>query len=236
MKTSLVLTVLSLSLLPIGSALADRDDRDDRKHKHHHREVFRDGHCKIERTWKKNGDFKEKRECKGVHHPAHVVVSRPPGGVHPPWFGQSPQVREHPRNTRREPVYRCDSATGAAILGGIIGGAVGNQIGKGDGRTVATVGGAIAGVLIGGEIGRRMDPTNQACIGQALEAAPAGGRLNWASAQDPRVQYLVVPGDVEKRGDTWCRPYSATIISHGRHEKVQQIACRQSDGIWYSHS
>lgn len=232
MKTSFLLTALSLAMLPIGSAYADRDDNR-HKHKGHHREVFLEGPCKIERTWKKNGDYKEKRECKGAHYPAHVVVSRPPGGVHPPWFGQSPRTGEFPQSSRRQPVYQCDSATGAAILGGILGGAIGSQVGKGDGRTVATVGGAIAGVLIGGEIGRRMDPTNQACIAQALEAAPAGGRLNWTAAHDPHAQYIVVPGHIEKRGSTWCRPYTATIISNGRQETVQQMACRQPDGIWY---
>lgn len=239
MKISFLLATLSVTLLPAGSAYADRDDRDHErghKHKSHHREVFVQGPCRIERTWKKNGDFKEKRECKGAHYPAHVVVSRPPGGVHPPWFGQSPRPHEYPQSSRRQAVYQCDSATGAAILGGILGGAIGNQVGKGDGRTVATVGGAIAGVLIGGEIGRRMDPTNQACIAQALEVAPAGGRLDWSTSHHPHAQqYVVVPGHIEKRGNTWCRPYTATIISHGREETVQQVACRQPDGIWYRH-
>lgn len=240
MKATYLLTALALAL-PATSAFADNDDWDDRggkrkRHGHHH-EVSMEGGCKVERTWKRNGDYKEKRECKRARRPMHVVVSQPPVVVYPPWFEQQlPQVYEPPRPSRRQPVYRCDSATGAAILGGILGGVAGHQVDKGSGQTAATIGGAIAGVLIGGEIGKRMDADNQACIGQALEAAPAGGSLNWAAPHNPNVQYIVVPGEAERRGDTWCRPYTATIISHGRHEQVRQMACRQHDGIWFRHS
>jgi surface antigen len=242
MKPAYLLTALALSLLPAASVFADHDDRDDwedkrRRHHHHHHEVFMDGGCKVERTWKRNGDYKEKRECKSARRPVRVVVSKPPVVVYPPWFEQQPpQVYEPPRSSRRQPVYRCDSATGAAILGGILGGVAGHQVGNGSGQTAATIGGAIAGVLIGGEIGKRMDADNQACIGQALEAAPAGGSLNWAASHNPNVRYVVVPGEAERRGDTWCRSYTATIISHGRHEQVRQMACRQPDGVWFRHS
>jgi surface antigen len=240
MKPAYLLTALAL-VLPAASAFADHDDREDRRDKRrprqHHHEVFMDGDCKIERTWKKNGDYKEKRECKRARQPVHVVVSQPPVVVYPPWFDQQPpQVYEPPRPSRRQPVYRCDSATGAAILGGILGGVTGHQIGKGSGQTAATIGGAIAGVLIGGEIGKRMDADSQACIGQALEAAPDGGSLNWVASHNPNVQYVVVPGKAERRGETWCRPYTATIISHGRHEQVRRVACRQPDGVWFRHS
>ncbi len=47
---------------------------------------------------------------------------------------------------------RGDSASGAAVAGGLIGAVIGNRVG--DGRGVATVAGAIAGAAIGNELGR----------------------------------------------------------------------------------
>lgn len=55
--------------IPATPALADRDRysthhewRDDRK------EELHVGACKIEREWKKNGDFKEEHKCDGSRH------------------------------------------------------------------------------------------------------------------------------------------------------------------------
>ncbi|WP_058642127.1 hypothetical protein [Pseudacidovorax intermedius] len=48
-----------------------------------HKETYWDGPCKIERKWKKNGDFDEKRKCRDgrpVHYgpaPAPVYVPVP---------------------------------------------------------------------------------------------------------------------------------------------------------------
>lgn len=33
-----------------------------------HKEEYRDGHCKVERKWEGNGDYKEERKCEGAHH------------------------------------------------------------------------------------------------------------------------------------------------------------------------
>lgn len=32
---------------------------------HEHKEEYWEGKCKVERKWKKNGEFKEERNCKG---------------------------------------------------------------------------------------------------------------------------------------------------------------------------
>lgn len=53
-----------LCALPL-SVLAGHDDHGHR-HKHKggdYKEKFWDGHCKVERKWKRNGEFKEKRKC-----------------------------------------------------------------------------------------------------------------------------------------------------------------------------
>ncbi len=56
-----LLTALALS------CLADASWAHGGGHRHHHRkehkEQFWDGNCKVERKWKSNGEYKEKRRC-----------------------------------------------------------------------------------------------------------------------------------------------------------------------------
>lgn len=68
----------ALLLAPFASALADRDDHDHGKHRHSYKEEYWDGHCKVERKFKGNGDYKEERKCKGgPTYYAPVVVQQP---------------------------------------------------------------------------------------------------------------------------------------------------------------
>jgi surface antigen len=106
---------------------------------------------------------------------------------------------------------------------------LGNQIGKGSGRAVATIGGAVAGVLIGGEVGKRLDANDQACVGQVLEFAPTGQRVQWPSHG---TQYVVVPGDPSRRSGTYCRPYTVEVQTPTGWQRTQERACRRSDGVW----
>jgi len=74
-------------LLAVPFAASADSWRYDRGHGHrHHREYkeqYWDGHCKVKREYKRNGDFKEKRDCK------------------------APRYRYY----EREPVYRSGGAT-----------------------------------------------------------------------------------------------------------------------------
>ena len=70
------------------------DDKDesgnDRKYRQReHKTEYRDGNCKVEREYKKNGDYKEERKCKGaprgyysqaepVYIPQPVYIQAPP--------------------------------------------------------------------------------------------------------------------------------------------------------------
>jgi surface antigen len=203
------------------------------KARHEYKEEFWDGNCKVKRKYKKNGDYKEERKCKAT---PQVVM------VQPPWiivYGGGPAyrpgwepVRQSPAASSSSSVSYCNSDTVGSLLGGIAGAVVGNQIGKGSGRTAALIGGAIAGTLIGGEIGRRMDAQDQACIGQALEFAPAGQQFSWQDPNRSDVQYAVVPGEAQQNGTTWCRPYTATVAVNGVQQRTNQNACRQPDGTW----
>lgn len=200
---------------------------------HKHREEFWDGPCKVTREWKHNGEYKEKRKCKGHGAEAgrvHAVV--PAQVVYPPWIVvQEGERAYHPQH---EPRYvgtasHCNSAVVGRVLGGIVGGALGNQIGKGGGRTVATIGGAVAGVLIGGELGKRMDASDQGCVGRVLEVAPVDRQVQWVEGP---AQYLVVPGQVIHRQGGYCRPYTVEVTMDGQRSRSQGTACRRGDGVW----
>lgn len=62
-------TALSLLLLALASvssvAMADSWKHENGKGRHgrDHKQVYWDGHCKVEQKWKK-GEYKEKRKCK----------------------------------------------------------------------------------------------------------------------------------------------------------------------------
>jgi hypothetical protein len=59
-----------LAVLAAGPARADDDDccdwdRDRERHGVDRKEKQREGPCLVEREWKRDGSFKEQRECKG---------------------------------------------------------------------------------------------------------------------------------------------------------------------------
>jgi surface antigen len=241
-KTAFLLAAAAVLAAP--AAFADRDDHDGHGHGHGHghgkghgkKEVYWDGHCKVERKWK-HGEYEEKRKCHAPP-PQVVVVPAPPPVqqvVIVPWM-QRQQQGGYVYKPQHRPVQvagtnQCHSQAVGSVVGGIVGGALGNQIGKGNGRTAATIGGAVAGVLVGGEVGRRMDAADQACVGQVLEVAPVGRRVQWAEGQ---ANYVVVPGQVAYRKGSYCRPYTLEMKTDRGWERTQGTACRRPDGVWVS--
>jgi surface antigen len=240
MRSSVLLAALA-AVLAAPAAMADRDDHEHGRGQGHghghekHREEFWDGNCRVVREWK-HGEFREKRHCRA---PGHVVVRPAPPPppqrvvVYPPWMVQQQGetvYRPQYRPAQVAGTVRCNSAAVGSVLGGVVGGVLGNQIGRGDGRTLATVGGAVAGVLVGGELGRRMDSANQACVGEVLEVAPVGQRVQWV--QGP-VTYVAVPGAVSYRQGAYCRPYTVEMkTGPGQWQRTRGTACRRPDGVW----
>lgn len=54
--------------LMLSPALADPDKDESGHGRYKHRsskQEYQDGHCKVERKWEGNGDFKEERKCRG---------------------------------------------------------------------------------------------------------------------------------------------------------------------------
>lgn len=223
-------------------ARADDDGHHGRGHGHgKHKEAYWDGDCKVERKWK-HGEYEEKRKCKGHAHGrerVYVVPGQPaaapvqPIAVYPPWIvREQGQYAYHPEyRPVRAPVnaLRCNSQIVGRVLGGIVGGALGNQIGGGNGRTLATIGGAVAGVLVGGEIGRRIDGKDQACVGEVLEVAPVGRRVQWVQGA---TTYVVIPGRVMMREGAHCRPYTLDMQTRSGWQRTEGWACRRPGGVW----
>ena len=53
--------VLVLASAPLSGWAGDNDH-----HAHEGQQTFWDGPCKVEREWKKDGEYKDMRECKGL--------------------------------------------------------------------------------------------------------------------------------------------------------------------------
>lgn len=240
MRSPIALVAIAVALASTA-AFADRDDNDDHEHGHghghayghdKHKEKYWDGNCEVERKFK-HGEYEEKRKCREPENVVIVPAPPPPQRIAVlPWYQQ--QQGEYVYRPQYRPAAvagttRCGSSTVGSVLGGIVGGVLGNQIGRGNGRTLATVGGAVAGVLVGGEIGRRMDAGDQACVGQVLEVAPVGQRVQWAEGP---TQYAVVPGRVQTLQGSYCRPYTLEVHTEYGPQRTHGTACRRPDGVW----
>jgi len=89
------LFLLSLPLLFAASAAcadSGKDGYGGRYKRGSYKETYWDGPCKIERKWKSNGEYKEKRKCKGgyavmppavMYQPAPALVISPQVVIHP---------------------------------------------------------------------------------------------------------------------------------------------------------
>jgi surface antigen len=229
------LTILAAATLLTWTGVAGADpDKDESGHgrrygrgeAREYKEEFRDGNCKIERKWEKNGDYKEEVKCKGDRRgpPPRVIYARPSERG---WVDPSSAPVLVPRGN----VFYCNRELVGGALGGAAGGLLGSRIGRGDGRTAATIGGAIVGVLVGGSIGRSMDSVDHECVEQALERGEVNRVVTWENP-DGRA-YEVRPVRVfQDRSGRQCREYVTTARIDGRPEQVYGVACRQPDGSW----
>jgi len=119
-----------------------------------------------------------------------------------------------------------------SAAGGALGGLVGNQFGKSQGKGVMTALGVIGGALAGGYVGRSMDPSDQGCVAQSLQNAPADQPVAWQNPGSGS-SYWVTPRD-ERSGPSGerCRTFVTDAVVHGRPTKTESTACRQPGGAW----
>lgn len=126
----------------------------------------------------------------------------------------------------------CDREQIGQVLGGITGAVIGSTVGQGKGNTAAIIGGSIIGVIVGGSIGRNMDRVDQGCVGQVLEHAPDGKRVEWAD-REGRTHYQVTPDKPFKdnKGRD-CRKYLTNAVTNGNSRKTYNTSCREPNGTW----
>ena len=119
-----------------------------------------------------------------------------------------------------------------SAAGGAAGGLIGSNIGKSSGKTAATVLGVIGGALAGGYIGRSMDQTDQGCIGQSLEHAPANQPVAWQNPNSGSSYWVTPTEDRPGPNGETCRNYVADAVIGGQKRRTEYTACRQPDGSW----
>ena len=86
MKKILALVSICLPVVLIATPLSSQaHDRHHHHHKREHKEEYWDGQCKVERKWKKNGEYKEKRKCRDrpvvYQQPQPVYIAPQPQGI-----------------------------------------------------------------------------------------------------------------------------------------------------------
>lgn len=107
------------------------------------------------------------------------------------------------------------------------------ELRDGGGALLAAANPAPAG-LVGGGLGERMDPADQACIGQALEYGPVTRPVAWTNAESG-ADYTVTPRRTYQAQDgAYCREYELSALIADRQQEIQGRACRRADGSWRS--
>jgi len=192
-------TAVCLAISASAPALADRDKGENGHGRHRgveYSEKFRDGPCKVERVLKRDGSYREERECKG----AGQGPGRPRGGKYEEtyWDGPCKVEREWKRDgsykekidcrrgSRRGhapiviaeppwivaetsgPVYRPGWEPPAAVIGPSEGVFFCNR------ELIGAAIGGVAGGVIGSQIG---DGRAAATVGGAIAGALIGGAI-----------------------------------------------------------
>ena len=178
---------------------------------------------------------------KGKAHSARGESAR---GGPPPWapahgyrrkhggeFYEDVEVYARHAEDRGMAAGTCNREAVGAVLGGVVGGVLGSQVGKGDGQKLATIAGAVVGVLVGRNIGRRMDETDTACTGQALERVPDHQTITWHNL-DSQTEYRVTPTQTYEYQGRYCRQYITEAVVDGQPHTANGVACRNHDGSW----
>jgi surface antigen len=125
----------------------------------------------------------------------------------------------------------CDREQVGALLGGIAGGAIGAEAADKDGgRAVAIAIGTLIGAAIGAEIGRRMDLTDRACTGHALELAEPGRSVTWRNPASG-ITYQLTPVDRAPAVDG-CRKFRLIATGTFGLSEGRATACPAGGGVW----
>lgn len=119
-----------------------------------------------------------------------------------------------------------------SAAGGAAGGLIGSQFGKSSGNAIATVVGVLGGALAGGYVGRSMDGTDQNCVGQTLENAPANQPVAWQNPGTGSSYWVTPTSDRKGPNGEPCRDYVTQAVVNGETQRTENTACRQPNGSW----
>ncbi|WP_425462819.1 hypothetical protein [Methylibium rhizosphaerae] len=122
-----LIAISAACLLVSFAAWADpgKDESGHGRGKREYKEEFRDGNCKVERKWEKDGEYKEERKCKDggravAAHPSyfhqHGYTRVPNGHLPPPgecriWYPDRPAGHQ-------PPPFKCGAGHGRVEPGG----------------------------------------------------------------------------------------------------------------------
>jgi surface antigen len=159
-----------------------------------------------------------------------AVLGAAPAGAQSGTFGTDRRYCDHSALSQVLSTTKGNLIGSAA--GGAAGGLLGSQIGKSSGNTLATIVGVVGGALAGGYVGRSMDDTDQNCVGQTLEHAPANQPVAWQN-QGSGSSYWATPiADLRGPNGETCRNYVTEAVVEGRAQRTENTACRQANGSW----
>jgi len=126
---------------------------------------------------------------------------------------------------------RCNSAAVGTVLGGAVGGVIGSHIGDDSNRPIATLVGAAIGAFIGHDIGTKLDESDRACMGHALELAGENKTVRWTN-HDTGATYQLVPTRDFREGNQACREFTTFVSTGRKKDTFTNVACRGGNGEW----
>lgn len=117
-----------------------------------------------------------------------------------------------------------------AVSGAVVGGVASGLLG---GNAVAIGLSAIGGALIGGYIGHSVDHSDATNINNTLSTNATNMPSHWTNPKTGVVYRITPTSDVMTyKGNSYCRNYTATAVSHSKKHTNYGTACRQADGSW----
>lgn len=125
---------------------------------------------------------------------------------------------------------RCNTDAVLGVAGAAIGGVVGARASQDNPdsteRAIAVVVGSAIGAVVGSRIGRRIDNTDRACMGHALELAAVGHAVRWDNGG---MHYELSP--VKDLAGS-CREFQLKVSGDQVRHNGRHIACTQGNGSW----
>jgi len=69
-----LLALSTAALLSLAPLAAEADsDRHEHRHGREYKEKYWEGNCRVERKWKRNGEYQEKRKCRDDYHQGYMA-------------------------------------------------------------------------------------------------------------------------------------------------------------------